>query len=127
MRRGLEAKVAGAWLLHRMTADLDLFLLFSSAAGLVGAGGQANHVAANAYLDALAARRRAEGKTGMSLAWGAWSDIGSATATDLRYRLQASGMEVIQPDQDRKSALSGKSVSERVYLLRRRHIKKKTQ
>src|SRR3546814_7649125 len=105
MRRGLEAKVAGAWLLHRMTADLDLFLLFSSAAGLVGAGGQANHVAANAYLDALAARRRAEGKTGMSLAWGAWSDIGSATATDLRDRLQASGMDVIPRSEEHTSEL----------------------
>ncbi|MEQ9332959.1 SDR family NAD(P)-dependent oxidoreductase, partial [Thalassobaculum sp.] len=99
MRRVLAAKVVGAWLLDRLAGDLDLFVLYSSAVGLVGSSGQANHVAANAYLDALAARRRAEGKPAVSLAWGAWSEIGSATSDALHDRMRASGMDPIPPDQ----------------------------
>jgi len=99
MRRVLQAKVAGAWLLDRLAGDLDLFVLYSSAVGLVGTAGQANHVAANAYLDALAARRRAGGRPGVSLAWGAWSEIGSATSEALHERMRASGMDPIPPVQ----------------------------
>ncbi|MBZ4192825.1 MAG: SDR family NAD(P)-dependent oxidoreductase [Candidatus Contendobacter sp.] len=95
----LAAKVAGAWLLHRLTGNLDFFLLYSSAVGLVGSRGQANHVAANAFLDALAAHRRAQGQPAVSLAWGAWSEIGSAADPELAERLRSSGMEVIPPEQ----------------------------
>ncbi|GHD52872.1 polyketide synthase [Thalassobaculum fulvum] len=99
MRRVLEAKVVGAWLLDRLAGDLDLFVLYSSAVGLIGTAGQANHIAANAYLDALAARRRAEGRPAVSLAWGAWSEIGSATSEALHDRMRASGMDPIPPEQ----------------------------
>ncbi len=76
----LSPKIVGAWHLHRATLDrdLDLFILFSSRVGVMGNPGQANHAAANAFLDQLAGHRRALGLPGQSIAWGAWSEIGEA-------------------------------------------------
>ena len=76
----LWPKVLGAWHLHRATQDLDLdlFILFSSRVGVMGNPGQANHAAANAFLDQLAGHRRARGLPGQAIAWGAWSEIGEA-------------------------------------------------
>ena len=76
----LWPKILGAWQLHRATIDLDLdlFILFSSRVGVMGNPGQANHAAANAFLDQLAGHRRALGLPGQAIAWGAWSEIGEA-------------------------------------------------
>ncbi|MEV6134350.1 type I polyketide synthase, partial [Streptomyces violaceusniger] len=78
IREVMRAKVAGARYLDELTRgrDLDAFVLFSSAAATVGNAGQGSYAAANAALDGLAWRRRAEGLVATSVAWGAWADSG---------------------------------------------------
>lgn len=101
--RVLSAKVDSALLLHDLTRAMDLqaFVLFSSVMGVLGSPGQANYCAANACLDALAQTRRAQGRPGLSLAWGLWSGTGMAahlTGLDTD-RLSRSGLAPITPAQ----------------------------
>ena len=98
----LAPKVAGAWNLHRRTRDLplDFFVMFSSAASVIGSGGQANYAAANAFLDALAHERRAEGLPATSINWGPWSGGGMAASVDRRSqrRWAEAGLGTIDPE-----------------------------
>ncbi|MBI1357394.1 MAG: SDR family NAD(P)-dependent oxidoreductase [Acidobacteria bacterium] len=86
-------KVAGAWNLHTLTQDreLDFFVLYSSGSSLLGAPGQANYAAANAFLDALAHLRRARGLPALSINWGAWAEVGLAAAQANRGERMAQG------------------------------------
>jgi acyl carrier protein len=74
----LRPKLGGAVALDSLTRGdpIELFLLFSSATTLVGAPAQGAYVAANAGLEALARRRRAEGLPAVAVAWGPIADVG---------------------------------------------------
>ena len=110
----MAPKVEGAWNLHRLTrgAPLDFFVMYSSAASVFGSAGQANHAAANAFLDVLAQQRRAEGLPALSVNWGAWSEVGAAADGGMEARMSLQGMGVIAPRQGmellRKALESGR-------------------
>ncbi|MEU1245118.1 SDR family NAD(P)-dependent oxidoreductase [Micromonospora parva] len=77
----LRPKVTAALILDELTrdADLDEFVLFSGAAGALGTAGQAHYAAANVFLEALARRRRQDGRPARALAWGLWAERSGIT------------------------------------------------
>ncbi|MYQ65269.1 MULTISPECIES: non-ribosomal peptide synthetase [Streptomyces] len=96
-RRALDAKVAGAWTLHRVAADhpVTSFLTFSSVNGWFGGAMNASYAAANAFLDALALHRRAQGLPAQSLAWSLWNERGMSRGYGLAALGEARGYRVL--------------------------------
>ena len=92
--RVLRPKVGGAQNLDRLTrADpLDWFVMFSSAASLLGSPGQANYAAANTVLDVIAHERRRIGRPALSVDWGPWAEVGLAASQSMKERLAATGL-----------------------------------
>ncbi|MFE3742121.1 type I polyketide synthase, partial [Streptomyces sp. NPDC059134] len=97
----LDAKARSAAHLHELTRDLGLtdFVLFSSTAGALGAAGQGNYAAANAYLDALAEHRHAQDLPATSVAWGPWAGTGMAgDGTGIEDRVRRGGFTPMSPE-----------------------------
>ncbi|NGO67240.1 acyltransferase domain-containing protein [Streptomyces sp. SB3404] len=105
----LRPKADAAWILHELTREVPLsaFVLFSSAAGVLGGPGQANYAAANTALDALAAHRRETGLPAQSLAWGLWEP-----PTGMNEHVTAEGRAQIG-----RTGVDALSVSEGLALL----------
>ncbi|MEL5849276.1 MAG: SDR family NAD(P)-dependent oxidoreductase [Candidatus Igneacidithiobacillus chanchocoensis] len=96
IERVLHPKIAGAWQLHvhSQGQPLDFFVLYSSVSSLLGNPGQSAYVAANAWMEELAAERRQRGLPALAVAWGAIADAGyltrhEKTASILQQRLGA--------------------------------------
>ncbi|TMQ91287.1 acyltransferase domain-containing protein, partial [Actinomadura soli] len=98
----LRPKIDAAWHLHELADEVSAFVLYSSMAGLLGAAGQANYAAGNAFLDALAGHRRSLGLPAVSLAWGLW-ETGSAMSEGLsetdRHRIGRLGLRPMSTDE----------------------------
>jgi acyl transferase domain-containing protein/NADP-dependent 3-hydroxy acid dehydrogenase YdfG len=87
----MAPKIAGAMVLDELVRDLplDLVLLCSSVAAVLGGVGQADYCAANAFLDALTQVRRAQGRTAYQVVnWDTWSEVGMAVDTAVAEGLQ---------------------------------------
>nr|WRX36517.1 hypothetical protein [Cystobacterineae bacterium] len=100
MRKVMAPKMLGALHLHELTlqAPLDFFVMYASAAGLMGSPGQGNYAAANTFLDALAHHRKARGLPALSIDWGAFSDVGQAAAQENRgARFASRGIRSMTP------------------------------
>jgi NAD(P)-dependent dehydrogenase (short-subunit alcohol dehydrogenase family)/acyl carrier protein len=95
----LRSKVDSAWLIHEHTLDLrlDFFVLFSSATAILGAPGQANYAAANAFLDAFAHYRHSVGRAALAVNWGAWAEIGLAARMGSQTSLAKQGIQAMPP------------------------------
>ncbi|HET9620457.1 MAG TPA: SDR family NAD(P)-dependent oxidoreductase, partial [Kofleriaceae bacterium] len=94
--RVLRGKADAAWHLHALCGDeLAMFVMFSSLSGSLGAPGQANYAAANAFLDGLAHARRRAGLAAQAMAWGLWAEAsgitGAISALD-RARMARTGI-----------------------------------
>ncbi|WP_433498684.1 type I polyketide synthase [Sphaerimonospora sp. CA-214678] len=95
----MAAKVLGADHLDELLdpAELDHFVCFSSVAGVWGSGDHGAYAVANAYLDAFAQHRRAQGRPVTSVAWGVWNSERMSPEVDEAH-LRRQGLPFLDPD-----------------------------
>lgn len=98
----MAPKMRGAWHLHRETLSdpLDHFVMFSSLTSMFGNPLQANYAAANAYLDALAHDRHAQGRPALAVNWGPLAQVGYVSRhRDVADYLERQGYHAFAPVQ----------------------------
>ncbi len=95
----MAPKVLGTWNLHNLTQDLPLefFIMFSSLSSLGCSPGQGNYAAANAFMDAIAHYRQAQGLPALSINWGPWAEVGMAANNDFNFNRE--GVNLISLEQ----------------------------
>ncbi|MEV6191898.1 SDR family NAD(P)-dependent oxidoreductase [Streptomyces sp. NPDC051920] len=114
--RVLAPKVLGTTLLTELTPEAERFVLFASAAGLLGSAGQGPYAAANAYLDAWAHHLSRTGRHALSLDWGAWAEVGMVAGDGTRAaETSRSGLIAFTPAE-------GGDLFERVLATSRRQL-----
>jgi len=116
-KRVMDPKALGAWHLHTITTSvpLDFFVLFSSVTTMMGSPGQANYVAANAFLDALAHLRHSMNLPALTVNWGHLSGTGYvARHVEIAKHLEASGIR-------------GFTAPQALDIMERLMLRKKTQ
>ena len=94
--RVMRPKVGGLLAIEKALpcSDLDFLVLYSSISSLIGNRGQANYVAANGILDAMAQTLRKKGVPAISINWGALAETGViARSTNLEGILTSAGVE----------------------------------
>ena len=99
-RSVLAPKITAASLLHEQTRELelDLFVLYSSAASVLGSPGQSNYATGNAFMDGLAWHRREVGLPAVSINWGPWTE-GMADDERIIRRLSMQGITPLAVDE----------------------------
>ncbi len=124
MKAVFEPKVAGAWNLHRASQRfvLDFFVLYSSATTFLGNPGQGAYVAANSFLEALVAHRRAAGLPASFMAWGPIEDVGflarnSATREAMQARIGGASITSEEAMTALERALASGAAGEAVVRL----------
>ncbi|OBK23641.1 polyketide synthase [Mycobacterium asiaticum] len=94
----LAPKITGTRVLHNAFQhhDLEFFVMFGSAGSVVASPGQGNYAAANAFMDAFAHYRRAQGLPALTIGWGPWS-VGMVEELKLEKVYAQRGIELITP------------------------------
>ncbi|KAJ3198296.1 hypothetical protein HK101_006430 [Irineochytrium annulatum] len=101
-------KVHGTWVLDQLTEqdDLDFMVLYSSIASVFSAPGQADYIAANAYLDAYADYRSMLGKRTLTVQWSTWKETGMSAEHGLaRFMDEKSTSKPQDMEQDLKRVI----------------------
>src|SRR4051812_13716278 len=91
-------KVIGTWVLHDTfkNHNLEFFVMFGSAGSTIASPGQGSYAAANAFLDAFAHYRVAQGLPALTIGWGPWS-VGMVEELKLEKIYAQRGIELITP------------------------------
>jgi acyl carrier protein/NAD(P)-dependent dehydrogenase (short-subunit alcohol dehydrogenase family) len=90
----LRQRILGTSTLHEWTRNrnLDFLIAFSSTSSLLGSLGMTHHAAANQFLDNFAHSRRAQRLSMLSVTWGAWHEMGSASTTAANHPFPQIGL-----------------------------------